>query len=566
MIIPLVLTDGIVFGLLEQYESREEEFRMQSVADSVRYLVNSSFDEAVTAINKIYLDENVYKFLDEDFESEYDFFEKKLKIQDNIIKPLDGGKESALSSIILCSDNSGIVNGGNFYNLRDIKYIRWDDLLASKSSIIVFFYYPTDDVRSISNKKRVAVIRMLDHYSWYKRSMMVYADLDFSVLQRKLKNMTYEYNVYLCEGDRILLSSPLQKSINMDYETLGEDVDIDFETPWNVYGRNLRIIVSGKESNIKKIMRDHSSVIIILLMFNLLAPMVLISFINRSFAVRLYRISKAFDEADIDNNKGIITENPGNDEIGLLIRGYNRMVERQNALIKTNYTARLERQEMELARQTAELSALHSQINPHFLFNMLENIRMRSILKSEKETASMIEKLATLIRQNVSWSTDDSTIEDEISFIKAYLELQKYRFGEKLKFEITLRDDCKKYRVPKLTLVTFVENACIHGMEGKTSACYINVNVHKNEDALVMEIEDTGSGMLDEEVVYLNDKMNNCTLEDVKKGTHVGILNACLRLRMSTDLSAHFTLESEKGVGTYITITVPADRLKSIDD
>ncbi len=566
MILPLLVTDGIVFGLLEHYEKREEEYRMASVADSVRYLVNSSFDEAVTAINKIYLDEDIYKFLDDDFESAYDFYEKRYQIKESKINPLDGGKESALSSIILCSENPGIVNGGNFYNLKDIKYIKWADLLASKSSIVVFFYYPTDDVRSISNKKRVAVIRMLDHYSWYKRNMMVYVDLDFSVLQRKMKAMTYEYAVFLCEGDRILLSSPLQKSVNMDYETLGDDVRIDYETPWNIYGRNLRIIVSGSESNFKRIIRDHASIIVLLLIMNLLAPIILIRFINRSFAVRLYRISKAFDEADIDNNKGIDAENVGNDEIGLLIRGYNRMVERLNTLIRTNYTARLERQEMELARQNAELSALHSQINPHFLFNILENIRMRSLIKNEKETASMIEKLATLIRQNVSWSTDSSTIEDEISFIKSYLELQKYRFSEKLKFEISVRDDCKDYLVPKLTLVTFVENSCIHGMEGKTAACYIYVRVYKNENTLIMEIEDTGSGMNDEEVIYLNDRMNNCTLGDVKQGSHVGMLNACLRLRMSSALTAKFNLESEKGVGTYITITVPTDRLKISND
>ena len=566
MILPLLVTDGIVFGLLEHYEKREEEYRMASVADSVRYLVNSSFDEAVTAINKIYLDEDIYKFLDDDFESAYDFYEKRYQIKESKINPLDGGKESALSSIILCSENPGIVNGGNFYNLKDIKYIKWADLLASKSSIVVFFYYPTDDVRSISNKKRVAVIRMLDHYSWYKRNMMVYVDLDFSILQRKMKAMTYEYAVFLCEGDRILLSSPLQKSVNMDYETLGDDVRIDYETPWNIYGRNLRIIVSGSESNFKRIIRDHASIIVLLLIMNLLAPIILIRFINRSFAVRLYRISKAFDEADIDNNKGIDAENAGNDEIGLLIRGYNRMVERLNTLIRTNYTARLERQEMELARQNAELSALHSQINPHFLFNILENIRMRSLIKNEKETASMIEKLATLIRQNVSWSTDSSTIEDEISFIKSYLELQKYRFSEKLKFEISVRDDCKDYLVPKLTLVTFVENSCIHGMEGKTAACYIYVRVYKNENTLIMEIEDTGSGMNDEEVIYLNDRMNNCTLGDVKQGSHVGMLNACLRLRMSSALTAKFNLESEKGVGTYITITVPTDRLKISND
>ena len=97
MILPLLLTDGVVFGLLEHYEKREGEYRMRSVADSVRYLVNSSFDEAVTAINKIYLDEDIYKFLDDDFESPYDFFEKRFEITESKIKPLDGGKESAAS-------------------------------------------------------------------------------------------------------------------------------------------------------------------------------------------------------------------------------------------------------------------------------------------------------------------------------------------------------------------------------------------------------------------------------------------------------------------------------------
>ena len=113
MVIPLILTDSIVFGLLEHYEKREEEYRMRSVADSVRYLVNSSFDEAVTAINKIYLDEDVYKFLDDDFESEYDFFEKRLKIIDSKIKPLDGGKESVLKMTKRLGAVVGI-NGGGF--------------------------------------------------------------------------------------------------------------------------------------------------------------------------------------------------------------------------------------------------------------------------------------------------------------------------------------------------------------------------------------------------------------------------------------------------------------------
>ena len=83
---------------------------------------------------------------------------------------------------------------------------------------------------------------------------------------------------------------------------------------------------------------------------------------------------------------------------------YNRMADRMNSLIDTAYRCRLKEQKMDIARQNAELMALYSQINPHFLFNALESIRMHSILKKEEETADMIQKLAIMVRQNVDWS------------------------------------------------------------------------------------------------------------------------------------------------------------------
>ena len=91
---------------------------------------------------------------------------------------------------------------------------------------------------------------------------------------------------------------------------------------------------------------------------------------------------------------------------------------------------------MDIARQNAELLALYSQINPHFLFNALESIRMRSILKDEHETADMVEKLAIMERQNVDWSTDTNTVKRELDFVEAYLSLQKYRFGDRLSYRI----------------------------------------------------------------------------------------------------------------------------------
>jgi len=239
------------------------------------------------------------------------------------------------------------------------------------------------------------------------------------------------------------------------------------------------------------------------------------------------------------------------------------MVNRMNDLIQRVYKNRLEKQEIDLARQNAELLALHSQINPHFLFNVLESIRMRSIIQGEEVTAGMIEKLAVLERQNINWASDNIRLEEEISFVKAYLELQQYRFGNRLHYEIDLPEACADYYIPKLTLTTFVENACVHGMEQKTSACWIYVRVYLKGTFLCIEIEDTGGGMEEDAVEKMNRSMRECTIEDIKENAHVGIINACLRLKMISRGNVEFIMESEKGVGTFMTIKVESGCLRT---
>ena len=232
------------------------------------------------------------------------------------------------------------------------------------------------------------------------------------------------------------------------------------------------------------------------------------------------------------------------------------MADRMNELIQTVYVDKLKEQEMDIARQNAELQALHSQINPHFLFNALESIRMRSLIKSENETAEMVEHLALMQRANVNWHSDTVSLEEEVSFIEAYLELQKYRFGDRLNYEIEIDDSCKSLKLPRLSIVTFVENACVHGIEGKTEKGWIFIRVYPDGKRTNIEIEDTGIGITDEARDILLFKMNNASLDLIKTGRGIGITNACLRLKMMPDSNVEFYLESEIGVGTTVVISV----------
>ncbi len=175
----------------------------------------------------------------------------------------------------------------------------------------------------------------------------------------------------------------------------------------------------------------------------------------------------------------------------------------------------------------------------------------------------MIEKLAILERQNINWASDNVKLSEEIRFVEDYLELQKYRFGDRLRYQIELSEVCADYYIPKLTLTTFVENSCVHGMEQKASACWIYLRVYEKGGQVVVEIEDTGGGMEESAAVHMCERMRNCRIDDIKENEHVGILNACLRLRRFSREQASFSLESEPGVGTFTTIRVDAACLQS---
>ena len=244
------------------------------------------------------------------------------------------------------------------------------------------------------------------------------------------------------------------------------------------------------------------------------------------------------------------------------MRKYNKMVEITNELITTVYKDKIKEQETDIARQKAELLALQSQINPHFMFNALESIRMHSLLKGETETATMVDKLAVMERQNVEWGKDYVSVKTEIESIEAYLALQSYRFGDRLSFDIDVEKECESYLVPKLTIVTFVENACVHGIESKASQGWIFVRVYKGKEELVIEVEDTGEGMSEEKVKEMLDDINNVTIDVIKEKKHVGMLNACLRLKMLTENAVKFDIESEQGVGLSVIIRIPFNKLK----
>lgn len=553
MLFPLILTDAVILYIVFDNERTQQQKEMESIASAVEADLTSTFDEAINYTNSIYINRTLNQFMEQEFASPLEFFEESRAFSND---PFLGNMNSDRFQVVLYGDNEDIVNGGLFYRLSAVLvnplFLEYQ---GKDKDMTVIFHYTESNINVASNRK-IVLVRKLDYFKDLKKEKYVVVKIDYVNLVRRFQDMRYNAPVMICSGDRILFTNDGNFRTKIDYEYLTGKENIRLERDFSICGEPFRILIMQPSGGILPSIREHFLLILCLILVNVLLPLVLVSLINRSFALRLGALSTAFDRMDTEELEEL--ENiHGTDEISALMWNYNRMVIRMKELIQTVYKDRLEKQGIDIARQQAELLALYSQINPHFLFNVLESIRMHCVLKKENETAAMVERLAILERQNVEWDTDDTTIEEEVKFIKAYLELQKYRFGDRLSYEIDIAKECEKVKIPKLALVTFVENSCVHGIEKKSVPCWIYLRVYMQENYLVMEVEDTGNGMDEDEVKLLNHRMNHVQIDDIRKKKHVGVLNACLRLKMATKNQVSFEMESEIGIGTFLVIRIP---------
>ena len=216
---------------------------------------------------------------------------------------------------------------------------------------------------------------------------------------------------------------------------------------------------------------------------------------------------------------------------------------------------------MDLNKRQAQYLALQNQINPHSLYNTLESIRGEALIAGLDGVADMTEALAKFFRYTITKVENLVSVEEELDNCETYFGIQKYRFGDRLNYNLEIDPECAQIRIPKLTIVTFVENACVHGIESKASPGWIFVRVYKREEQLCIEIEDTGSGIEEQKLYQMQHDMQNADIEMLKNKKSVGMLNACLRLKMCTEDHVCFEIEGEEGVGTWITICIPMEYL-----
>lgn len=546
MVIPILITDGVVFGMMLHTQNLKQQHAMENEVNSIEYSFYGMIENAESYTGKLFDNSVLEELLNTKYNSDYDYVVAYQKFLEATFFENTIGNEKNLVTVY--TDNETIIEGGGFKKMSNIKDTKWYQKVCNSPDERIIF------LDNESRQNKVLFLRKLNYFGKSSCEKIISIEFNCESLAKKLESMKFNNNLYLYT-DKGLIATNDHNLQPDDFEMLKEKVASSTKKEFELYGEKIYLsIINNEEDSVKKWIREKILLIMFLIGINMLLPTLMVKGINKSFTKRLELLTDAMEKVDQDEIVPIEEEEYGEDEIGSLMQNYNRMTKRLNELIQRVYKDRIKEHENNIARQRAELLALHIQINPHFLFNALESIRMHSLIREEHETAHMVEKLAVIERQSIDFSNDAIAIQKEIELVEAYLELQKYRFGDKLSFDIEMDPACEKIEIPKLTIVTFIENACIHGIEKKSNAGWIFLRISEKAQRVTIEIEDTGIGLSEEEVEWLLVTMRNADISMLQKKGRIGIVNACLRLKMMMK-EVEFFVESEVGVGTTVQIS-----------
>ncbi|SDC61789.1 two-component system, sensor histidine kinase YesM [Paenibacillus sp. CF095] len=547
--IPIVVTNVVFYNVtsanIRSQKTRDAGMALNNLKNDLRVTI----DQGVGLSYSLYTDPVFNDTISRSFQSHFEYidaYNSYLKGQ------FSGQMNQGIRWYQVYTDNSTILSSGYIDRLTDdVRNSDW---------YVQFQAYSAPYPALISSDQMLSLVQRLDNLDTGGREQLLKIDLNMDMIKQYFHNSGFDGKVYLLDpGGHIQFSNDptAEAQIGKRYSEIQfPNKMIPFELTYTginyLEGWSLQGVMD--EEIVLKEVRKSRSFVVWLACINFVLPSIIIAAMSRTIHVRLVRILKHMKKVKTQNFQTIPPED-ARDEIGQLTMEFNRMTETIRNLIHEVYLADIQKKDLELKQQQAQLHALHSQINPHFLFNTLESVRMRSLIKGEKETAKIVHNMAKMFRKSISWNQNDVTVQEELELIESFLQIQKYRFGEKLQYTIEADPAVLMYRIPKMVILPFVENASIHGIESSPGVGIIQLFVSMENDQLHIRLTDNGIGMsqakLEELLSYLD--------QNTDMGEHVGMKNAYSRLKLCYKNHFTFDIQTWEGEGTRIQIKLPLD-------
>ncbi|WP_309120976.1 sensor histidine kinase [Paenibacillus sp.] len=326
-----------------------------------------------------------------------------------------------------------------------------------------------------------------------------------------------------------------------EVRTIGGERSIVIGVPIDRIG--LRIVGLFPVSAFTEAVQQSARQIAIVLFFALLVLGAFVYFITSALLSRLKLLLRAMKQV----KEGSLTANVpafGNDEFSQIASSFNLMTGRIHELVETVY-------KIQLMEREAELRALESQVNPHFLYNSLATISWVARKAQSKEIVDISNALAKFYRLMLNKGRREILIKDEVAMVKAYLEIQKFRYEDVFDVIYEIDESVYAYTAAKNLLQPVVENALVHGIEPKRDHGTLIIKAGVAGDMLYYQVIDDGVGMRKDR---LQDIREGRSIRSGGSGSGYAVKNIMERLQAYYGDKYRFELHSGPGIGTAVTI------------
>lgn len=339
------------------------------------------------------------------------------------------------------------------------------------------------------------------YYLLFDQNQLIYHSKDLTIdtsieIQNRLQST---YDILTIDGKKYFAVKGALPNFKWDYICL-VSYDKTNQAIWFSYALYIIIIIF--------------SVLVSSLLSNALIKLIVIHFDNLILKMRSFR-GQVHEKIDV----GYDYSKRG-DEFGILHRQFDSMAEEIQNLIQVNYIN-------ELLMKDAKFKALETQMNPHFLYNILESVNWRAKAIGEKQISAMVESLGRLLRATLSEQDRTFSLKKELELVECYMTIQQLRFDDQLHFKLKVDESLLNTKIPKLTIQPLVENAIHYGLEEITDVCIIEIEVFQQDTLVKINVKNSGTQFEEDLLTKLKSR------EIHPHGLGIGLLNINDRIKIT---------------------------------
>ena len=479
-----------------------------------------------------------------------------------------------ISSIRLYVDNPTIIENWEFLQENEkIVQEPWYKTAMAQRNMAIWMYIP--DTRD--GRYNLSLVRRVDFLKQRTSGVLVLnvniAKLNEILNQEAFETLIVDEHNYIVASNRQGMTGKLVSDMNWK---IPAPIPLQGLHKVTIDGKPFQMMIDnwqpGSSLNSLRIISlfsvasivDEPNRIMLLAAVVILAAFLiatlLITFFSKLLSGRILSLSKNISKVASGNLAATVVID-GKDEIGHLARQFNNMVWNINSLMSEVQESNRQKNAIESRQNEIKFKMMASQINPHFLFNALEAIRMKAYVRGQSEIAQIVHLLGKLMRKNLEVGNNLIPVKSELDTVECYLMIQKFRYEDRLSYEIQVDPQAYSVRIPPLIIQPLIENSVIHGLENKVDGGNIRIDISTDNGQLLVQVSDNGIGFTRERLEEIQRLLED---KDETDSSHIGLRNIHSRLQLSFGATSGLTLASQYGYGTQISFAIPLRRQEHV--